>query len=115
MKPTRLLLLGTAAALLALNLGACSRDEPDATPTDNIAIDKEPDPAAEATSTPPALPTRAEPTTADVNASAEMEPEPATAPDEQMLDDASATGMTARAARDEQAVDPAPVTGNEGQ
>ena len=38
----------------------------------------------------------------EANAAAELPPEAAAAPDEQMLDDASATGMTARAARGEE-------------
>ena len=100
MKATRPL-LAAAAALLALNLAACS-DEPE-TPTaenraelnDEAVEEITPEPTPIATPTP-----IVEPTT-DANASVDLEPEPVTAPDEQMLDDASATGMTARAVRDQ--------------
>jgi len=113
MKPNRPLLLATTACLLALGLGACSSEAPEPTPVENIASDEDVAPVAEAAPTPVALPTEAAPTPPDVNASVEMDVEPVTPPDEQMLDDASATGMTARATRDE-ATD-APVTGDNEQ
>jgi hypothetical protein len=109
MKTTRPL-LAAAAALLALNLGACS-DEPETPQTENRADlndetvdDVAPEPTPIATPAP-----IVEPTT-DANASLDLEPEPVTPPDEQMLDDASATGMTARAARDQPTNDE-PVSG----
>jgi len=111
MKPTRLLL--AAGTLLALTLGGCSPDAPDAAPNENNVAQEEAPPAVAPQPTPLALPTPAVPMP-DVNASAEMEPEPVTPPDEQMLDDASATGMTARAARD-QPVDATPATGENEQ
>jgi hypothetical protein len=102
MKLTRAL---AAAALIATTLGACSRSEPEAPPLDNYAGDNvealdapaavEPAPAPLDTATP----------APDLNATAELPPEEAAQPDEQMLDDASATGMTARAQRDTDAAE----------
>ena len=91
------------AGLLALS--ACSRPEPEQPVTDNSALEMSPD----ADATPEPLPTAA-PTaeaTPMANAMADVPAEAPVAPDAQMIDDAAATGMTARVSRD------APATGNE--
>lgn len=92
--------IAIAAGLLALCLGACSRssDEPAAAPIDNGAGEAAAVPdAPPVAAPPPAAPTPA----ADGNLAAAEPPAPIEDPDEQMLDDASATGMTARASRGE--------------
>ncbi|WP_375429099.1 hypothetical protein [uncultured Sphingomonas sp.] len=89
-----------ATGLTLAGATACSRSEPEADPA-NIETAAEPGVAMNLpgiVETQPAAP--AQPS-ADTNAAAELPPEAAAAPDEQMLDDASATGMTARAARGE--------------
>ncbi|MEG3086653.1 hypothetical protein [Sphingomonas sp. PB4P5] len=112
MKATRPLL--AAAALLALNLAACSK-EPEA-PSENLSLSEDDRPVVEAAPepTPIASPAPVEEPT-DTNAAAALEPEPVTPPDEQMLDDASATGMTARATRDQAANDMAAESETEQQ
>lgn len=109
---TRKLILATVAALVALPLGACSRSEPEQPVVDNVA-----EPAPETPAPPPPAPaplpapTEAEaaPAQSDMNIADETPDAPpadiAPAPDEQMMDDASATGMTARASRGERAAD----------
>jgi hypothetical protein len=104
MKPTRALLLATAVLLPAL--GGCSKSGPDAAPADNLTASAEETPMSAPKPTPEPSAAAVTPPT-DTNATAEADPEPATPPDEQMLDDASATGMTARAARDEPSDAPA--------
>ena len=105
----RKLILATAAALLASGLGACSRsgnDEPAAVDNQAMEAPETSDtPAPVATETPdqPSVaPAQTAPETSDVNTSAEAPPEAAPAPDAQMMDNASATGMTSRATRGEQ-------------
>lgn len=101
-----------AAALLGLTaLAGCSKPEPDAPvemensavealPTAEATADPLPTPAVTAEPAPAALP--------DANsAAAEAE---TVAPDAQMLEDADATGMTARVTRDE-----APANDQEAQ
>ena len=87
---------GLAAA--ALLLAGCSRPQPEPAEETNMV-----DAAPVETSTPEAAPS-AEPSTAtapvDTNAVAEAPPPEKVAPDAQMLDDAEATGMTARVTRD---------------
>ena len=103
MKRNRPLLLATAAALLASTLGACSREKPEEAPTDTMVNSSdEPVTVSEPDPVPVATPAPIETPVADTNSSAELDPEPITPPDEQMLDDASATGMTSRATRGEQ-------------
>lgn len=107
MTPTRALML--AGILLPL-LGGCSQSAPDSAPVEN-------DMAPAADTTVPTPEPLAPPTAAiapavppsDANAVDAAEPEAPTPPDEQMLDDASATGMTARASRD----DPGDAPANE--
>jgi hypothetical protein len=95
----------TVAALAAglLAVSACSRSEPEGPMDDNaLGLDQ---PMTNGTDdiapveTPSAIP---EPTP-DANAAAAIEPPPEAPikPDAQVLDDADATGMTARVTRDE--------------
>ncbi|MEN2784968.1 hypothetical protein ACFOKI_14950 [Sphingomonas qilianensis] len=114
MKKTRLL-LATAGALLALSVGACSNGDSDAATIENNAAFDEVAPLSEPEPAPAALPTPEAEQTTDANASMDLPPEPITPPDEQMLDDASATGMTARATRDAEAVDNSQSGGEEEQ
>ena len=94
----------TGAALAAglLMLSACSRSEPEQPLDENMT---EQAPVDEAT--PDALPTNeatVAPPPADTNTAAiDVPPEEPVAPDAQMLDDAEATGMTARVVRNEAA------------
>ena len=91
-----------AAGLLALSvLAGCSRSEPDQPPIDNALIDESPSAEPTPTATPeePA-PAPVEPAPAPTANAVAPPPAAAIAPDEQMLDDADATGMTARAKRD---------------
>jgi ABC-type enterochelin transport system substrate-binding protein len=93
----------TAAALAAglLMLSACSRSEPEQPIEENMT---EQAPVDEATpDAPPTVEPSATPTVAvDSNTAAiDTPPEAPVAPDAQMIDDADATGMTARVSRDE--------------
>jgi hypothetical protein len=101
-----------AAGLLALSiLGGCSRSEPDeAPPIENVSEEAPPEP--EETRAPEPEPA---PAPAPVATSNAVAPPPAAeiAPDEQMLDDADATGMTARATRDEPVTDVPPANETE--
>ncbi len=88
------------AALLALTLAGCSRSSDEQAPlpdneiSDNYAAEPLPEPTPEQSSTPEALPAT------DLNATAEALPPAAERTvDEQMNDDAFATGMTARSTR----------------
>lgn len=101
-----------AAGLLALGvLAGCSRSEPDeAPPVENVS--EAPAPVPEETRAPEPEPAPEPAPVATANAVA---PPPAAAiePDEQMLDDADATGMTARAKRDEPVTDAPPANETE--
>lgn len=104
------LAFGLAGALLTLSLGACSgsSDEPTAENRPDAVVQTvdAPTPVASETPLPPAPP----PPTVDANMTAEAPVEAPGAADEQMMDDASATGMTARSSRGEPAADePAPA------
>ncbi|QNA85277.1 hypothetical protein G4G27_15685 [Sphingomonas sp. So64.6b] len=106
-KANRLLFAATAA-LLVMGLAACSKSAPEAPPAVNIDTPALNEPAPIPSDVPPLNEATS---TIDRNATAEAPAtEPATPPDEQMMDDASATGMTSRSARGEQAADPAPAT-----
>lgn len=96
-----------ATALLSLGLGACSSAENDtssgavANQSDAaVRLPEKPAEAAPDMAAKPSVPTA----TADANMTAMEPPAIAPTPDEQMLDDASASGMTAHAARDESPV-----------
>jgi len=108
--------LTLVATILLSSLGACSRSEPDRAPVENEAMD--PAAAPESSAVPEAsVPTPSE--TTDRNATAEVPPPAAssgnesvdapaeTPPDQQMMDDASAAGMTSRATRGDRATDDA--------
>lgn len=96
-------LLVIAAALSAATLASCSR-EPEPAPVENAADVAPVEPMPEAA---PAEPTPAPTETPAANAAAALPPEERAAPDEQMMDDAATTGMTARASRDEPAANEA--------
>jgi len=103
-RPIRTIALTTTAALLACGLSACSGSSNEPAPVDNQFTDQGDMQPATNMSAP--VPEEAAPIPAenagsvDANASAEaLPPPPAPGPDEQMLDDASATGMTARSSR----------------
>lgn len=105
----RMTTVGKTVGLLGaglLALAGCSRSEPEQPAPDNMTL--EATPSAEPT---PAAPPSAEPTPeapAITNtAAADVPPEAPVAPDAQMIDDADATGMTARVSRGE------PTGGNE--
>jgi len=109
-----LALAGTLALVAALP--GCSRSSDDAPAPDNAIEENyqaepqpEPLPIENMTPAPPPPPA------VDMNTSAEALP-PATTPseDEQMADDASATGMTARASRDQPPEDEPATDGNFG-
>ncbi|KQN30422.1 hypothetical protein ASF00_06650 [Sphingomonas sp. Leaf34] len=87
------------ALLAAMALAGCSRSEPEQPPTDVNMVE---DTGVTETEAAPA-PVEAAPVEAAPAAPAVVEPpvEKPIAPDEQMLDDADATGMTARVTRDE--------------
>ena len=102
--------LAIAAALLTIGLSGCSRssEEPAPAPVEENRMEPIDVPEPAPVDTPEPLPTPS--ATPEMNLAAEAPPPIALGPDEQMLDDASATGMTARAARDEApAADTAPV------
>lgn len=96
--------LAATALVLTASLGACSPSAEAPTHGENYTDTRaqpidEPTPTAPSTAVPDAAPAR----TADSNMSAATLPKsaPSTAPDEQLMDDASATGMTARTSRGE--------------
>jgi glucose/arabinose dehydrogenase len=109
--PPRLIL----AAMLAIGgLGACSRSEPE--PEFAPETERDSGVTMNLPGVEPSAPATPLPAETDGNAAAEVPPETATLPDEQMLDDASATGMTARASRGEEAApDEAPVANAEAE
>lgn len=100
--------LAIAAALLTIGLGGCSRSSEEPVPVEENLVEPIEMPEPAPVDTPEPLPTPS--ATPETNLAAEAPPPIAPGPDEQMLDDASATGMTARASRDEApAADAAPV------
>ncbi|WP_082458333.1 hypothetical protein [Sphingomonas sp. Leaf10] len=97
----RVALLAGSGLLLATGLAACSNDNVDEAPIENSAFDEEAPP-------PTPLPEdnyeAAPPVTENLSAVApaeELPPPPPIEPDQQVLDDASATGMTSRSTRGE--------------
>lgn len=85
-----------ALTLLAACNGRHERDQPVNETVAETPVEPAPvEPAPEPVETPPPP--------ADINASEALPPPEEAAPDEQMLDDASATGMTARVSRDDEA------------
>ena len=88
----------------AVLLSACSKSEPEPAPVENegMTAPAEPSPTPTSVPTESPSPSTMNTSTADLNTTAELPADVAPAPDEQMMDDASATGMTARASREEQ-------------
>jgi hypothetical protein len=111
MNTVRVMKTGLALGAGLLLLTACSRSEPEqpaemenmdaVAPMDNASAAPAPDAAAVTEPSPPP---------AENSAAIDVPPERPVAPDAQVLDDADATGMTARVNRDEPAPgnDPAP-------
>lgn len=100
LKKTRIKSGAALAGVLMLSLAGCSRSSDEQAPlpdneiSDNYQAGPLADPTPEETPTPEALPAT------DLNATAEALPPPAERTvDEQMNDDAFATGMTARSMR----------------
>lgn len=103
------------ALLLIAGLGACSQPTEAPTHDDNY-FDTRSQPSDDATPMAPETPAPdPEPSpTADTNTTAALPekapaPAPAPAPDAQLMDDASATGMTARTTRGDQSNQAAPA------
>lgn len=86
------------AGLLAL--AACSRSEPEQpAPEDNVTLEATPGAEPTPEASPSAAPVAEVAPIANA-AIADVPPETPAAPDAQMIDDAEATGMTARVSRD---------------
>lgn len=109
----RLSLPVAAASLLVLGLSGCSRSEPEPAPTENYADAPVEEPTPEPTEE--TVTNIAEPATNMAEAEAAPPPPPERSVDQQMLDDASATGMTARAKRGDDAAPPLPEAGNQSE
>lgn len=95
MRKTRAVMLSAAISSGLLVLAACSKSEPETPPIDNIET-----PALEtapAMNQPEPMPTETAPP--PVNTADALPPPAPVEPDQQMLDDAAAVGMTARADR----------------
>ncbi len=108
----RLSLPIVAASLLALGLPGCSRSEPEPAPTENNVDEPVAEPTPEPTEP---VANIAEPDTNMAEAEPAPPPPPERSVDQQMLDDASATGMTARAKRGDDAAPPLPEAGNQSE
>jgi PBP1b-binding outer membrane lipoprotein LpoB len=108
----RLSLPLAAASLLALGLSGCSRSEPEPAPTENYVDEPVAEPTPEPTET---VANIAEPDTNMAEAEPAPPPPPERSVDQQMLDDASATGMTARAKRGDDAAPPLPDAANQSE
>lgn len=96
----RPLWLAGAGLVLATGLSACGDPEPDAAPVENAAFEEDSAPPVEAVTPVP----EPEPMPSENLSVVEEEALPPSAPvepDAQVLDDASATGMTSRSTRDE--------------
>ncbi|WP_242186013.1 hypothetical protein [Sphingomonas sp. CARO-RG-8B-R24-01] len=107
---TRKYVFAVAAALLTLNLAACSGAPDDPMPADNSAEMETPSAEDSATPTPEPATPQPEPTEAANASVADDTPAPPPpAPDAQMMDDASATGMTSRAARNDPSAEDTPA------
>ncbi len=107
-------MLAGSALLLAGGLAACSNDNVDEAPIENSAFDEDAPPPVESnanTTTYEATPDIVENAAAVAPPAEELPPPPPVEPDQQVLDDASATGMTSRTTRGEPTPEPqdAPV------
>ncbi len=102
----RVALLAGSGLLLATGLGGCSDKAPEDAPIENSAFDEDappptPLPAENYEAAPP-------PVTENLSAVAPADvlpPPPPVEPDQQVLDDASATGMTSRSTRGQSSSD----------
>ncbi len=94
----------TSALFVLSVLAGCSRSEPDQPPPVDNAVTEEA-PVREEPPAPAPEPAPVEPAPAPVSNVVAPPPAAEIAPDAQMLDDADATGMTARANRDAPATD----------
>ncbi len=97
----RAMLLAGSGLLLAAGVGGCSDREPEDTQIENSAFDEDSPPP---TPLPEETYESAPPVTENLSAAAPVEvlpPPPPVEPDQQVLDDASATGMTSRSTRDQ--------------
>lgn len=103
-------MLAAIVALAAFGLSACSNSADEPAPVQNEDVAPVPQLTEEA---PPPAETSASPspaaTPATLNSAEEAPPEEARAPDEQMMEDADVTGMTARASRDEEPPEATPA------
>jgi uncharacterized lipoprotein len=108
----RRIMIAAGVAMLGV-LAGCSDKTPQEQPEQSNEATPAPAPAPKKAAPAPAPETPIENATTNVAAS---EPEPPVAPDVQMLDDADATGLTARVSRDsgnESAVPPVQESGNQ--
>lgn len=105
----RVALLAGSGLLLATGMAGCSNDNVDEAPIENSAFDEDAPPPTPL----PAETIEAAPViTENLSAPAPVEdlpPPPPIEPDQQVLDDASATGMTSRSTRGQETTDDAPV------
>lgn len=110
---TRTLLALAMAATMPIALAGCSDTAPGEAPATNEATTPEPEPIAPVPVPVPIAPPAPEPVREEPTNTVEAPPpeKPITA-DAQMLDDADATGMTARLQRD---ADSAPADTEQGQ
>ena len=101
-KTMRMAMTGTALAAGLLALAACSKPDPEGPMDDNTLGLDQPMTNASTEVTPIETPTVAPEPLPDANAAAVIAPPPEAPikPDAQVLDDADATGMTARVSRD---------------
>lgn len=98
----RVALLAGSGLLLATGLAACSNENVDEVPIENSAFDEEsPPPTPLPEENYEAAPRVTENLSA-VAPAEELPPPPPIEPDQQVLDDASATGMTSRSTRGEE-------------
>lgn len=105
----RVALLAGSGLLLATGVAGCSNDNVDEAPIENSAFDEDaPPPTPLPTENYEAAPTITENLSAPAPAE-DLPPPPPVAPDQQVLDDASATGMTSRSTRRQDSSDDAPV------
>lgn len=102
---TKKQLFAITGALLCATLAGCSRSADEPAPIENAAEPGASSPEEE--STPVATPSAAATEPETVNLAAEVPLDAVPAPDEQMMDDAVVTGMTARTPREEVATDKA--------
>ena len=98
-------LFAITGALLCTSLAGCSGSADEPAPIENAAEPETSPPKED--SLPEATPSAAFTEPATANLAAEVPLDVAPAPNEQMLDDAAATGMTARTSREEAATDEA--------